>query len=223
MIESNRHYALLQTASSFLFDLDGTLIDSSPCHELAFRTALQANLPSLVESFVYEEHKGKSTRKTFADLGVSDSQLLELLTDKKQILYRQMVEDGALQAFPYAEELLAALLKRGHRAWIVTGASRRSAESALSKLGLIGYFEALVTADEAPETKPAPDLYLKCLKEHGIHANTALALEDAVSGIQSARSAGLNVLAVNNLELSHLPEYVGTIKDLHDLWLLLKK
>lgn len=223
MPDQNRnHQTLLQTVTCFLFDLDGTLIDSSPCHERAFFKTLEANQQHLVKSFVYEEHKGKSTKETFQDLGVDDSRLLKLMTENKQSLYRQMVEDGEVIAFPFAEQLLNVLRSKGHRAWVVTGASRRSAEAALSRLGLISYFEALVTGDEAPRTKPAPDLYLKCLSDHSISPESALALEDALPGIQSAKAAGLNVVAVNNPELSHLSEYVGTLKEWHDNWLMVQ-
>lgn len=222
MSQRNRHHTLLQDVTCFLFDLDGTLIDSSPCHEKAFFETLETDHPDLAGSFVYEEHKGKSTKETFESLGVSDANLLGVMTQRKQSLYRQMVEDGEVAAFPGAHELLLGLRKQGHRAWIVTGASRHSAESALSKLGLLDYFEALITADQTVRTKPAPDLYLKCLKDHSIEAARAIALEDALAGIQSAQAAGLNFVAVNNIELSHLPEFVGSLKDLHDTWLSLK-
>ncbi len=80
--------------------------------------------------------------------------------------------------------------------------------------------EALITGDESKRSKPAPDLYLKCLADYALDQRQALAIEDALPGIQSAKAAGLNVLAVNNPELSNLPEYVGTLKDLHDICLL---
>lgn len=217
--ERDRH-SLLQGVTCFLFDLDGTLIDSSPCHELAFVRTLETDQPHLVDSFNYEMHKGKSTRETFIDLGISNGDILSKMTEKKQSRYRQMVENGEVLAFPYALELLTALRHNKFRSWVVTGASRRSAETALTRLGLLDFFEALVTGDETERTKPAPDLYLKCLQSHLIEASCAIAIEDALPGIQSAMAAGLSVMAVNNAELSHLPEYVGTLKDLHDNWLL---
>lgn len=222
MPELSRHQILLQDVTCFLFDLDGTLIDSSPCHERAFINALKADQPDLAKTFNYEEHKGKSTKETFESLGVDDSMLLKLMTDRKQSLYRQMVESGEVTAFPGAETLLDSLRRQGHRAWVVTGASRKSAESALQKLGLISYFEALITGDQTPKTKPAPDLYLKCLADYSITSANAIALEDALPGIKSAKAAGLKVFAVNNKELSHLPEYIGSLQNLHDMWLSLR-
>ncbi len=121
--QSRNHQSLLQKVDCFLFDLDGTLIDSSPCHERAFFKTLEAHQQHLVNSFVYEEHKGKSTKETFQDLGIDDSRLLKLMTESKQNLYRQMVEDGEVIAFPFAEQVLSALRSRGHRVWVVTGAT----------------------------------------------------------------------------------------------------
>lgn len=220
MKEERDHHSLLQGVTCFLFDLDGTLIDSSPCHERSFVRTLQTDQPHLVDAFNYELYKGKSTRETFMELGIEDAGVLSSMTEKKQSLYRQMVEDGEVLAFPYACELLTTLRDNKFRSWVVTGASRRSAETALTRLGLLDFFEGLITGDESPRTKPAPDLYLKCLHSQAIEASCAIAIEDALPGIQSARAAGLSVMAVNNTELSHLPEYVGTLKDLHDIWLL---
>ncbi len=217
--ECDRH-SLLHGVTCFLFDLDGTLIDSSPCHERAFVRTLETDQPHLVDSFHYELHKGKSTRETFEDLGINDVDILSSMTEKKQSLYRQMVENGEVLAFPFAKELLTALSRSQYRSWVVTGASRRSADAALTRLGLRDFFEGIVTGDETERSKPAPDLYLKCLEDNAIQPICAIAIEDALPGIQSARAAGLSVMAVNNAELSHLPEYVGTLKDLHDMWLL---
>ena len=218
--QSNQFHALLKGVTCFLFDLDGTLIDSSPCHERAFFKVLEADMPHLLETFVYDEHKGKSTKETFQALGIVEGEQLSTMTIKKQETYRRMVDDGEVVAFPSARELLQSLKDRGHRSWVVTGASRRSAEASLSRLEFLHFFEALIAGDETGKTKPAPDLYLKCIADHGLDTRQALAIEDALPGIQSARAAGLNVVAVNNPELSHLPEYVGTLQDLHEIWLL---
>ncbi len=212
--------SIVQEVTCFLFDLDGTLIDSSPCHERAFLGALKSEKTFLAKPFAYEEHKGKSTRETFISLGIEEEELLTKLTLKKQNTYRQMVEDGEVVAFPHAIELLSGLQEHGHRSWVVTGASRRSAEASLRRLELLPFMEALITGDESKRSKPAPDLYLKCLADYALDQRQALAIEDALPGIQSAKAAGLNVLAVNNPELSNLPEYVGTLKDLHDICLL---
>lgn len=216
-------HSLLHGVTCILFDLDGTLIDSSPCHELAFIRTLETHKPDLVTSFNYEMHKGKSTRETFTDVGIDDFDNLSKMTEKKQALYREMVENGEVVAFPHTQELLVALRHNNLRSWVVTGASRRSAETALTRLGILEFFEGLITGDESARSKPTPDLYLKCLKDHLIEPAHAIAVEDALPGIQSARAAGLNVIAVNNTELSHLPEYVGTLKDLHNVWLLGEK
>lgn len=217
--QNDQIHALFKGVNCFLFDLDGTLIDSSPCHERAFVRILESDLPHLVSSFVYEEHKGKSTKETFEALGIAQDEQLAALTLKKQETYRKMVDDGEVVAFPHARELLQSLKDQGHRSWVVTGASRRSAEASLSKLEFMHFFEGLIAGDEIGKTKPAPDLYLKCIANHGLDRRQALAIEDALPGIQSAKAAGLNVVAVNNPELSHLVEYVGSLQDFHEICL----
>ncbi len=209
----------LKTASCFLFDLDGTLIDSSPCHERSYILSLQEAHPELAKSFNYVLYKGKSTRETFTELGIDQTDIVVKLTSKKQSLYREMIENGEVAAFPSALEFLSDLRESGRRICLVTGASRRSAEASLTKLGMIQYFEGLVTGDEIEKTKPAPDLYLKCLSEYKINPSDALVIEDSLLGVQAAQAAGLSVMAVNDSEMSLLPEFVGTLKELHNAWL----
>lgn len=208
----------LKTATCFLFDLDGTLIDSSPCHERSYLIALGEEHPELAKTFDYVLYKGKSTKETFVELGIEEIEAVTKLTQKKQSIYREMIENGDVLAFPAALEFLRDLKETERRICLVTGASRRSAESSLTKLGLRQYFEGLVTGDEIEKTKPAPDLYLKCLDEYKINAVDAIVIEDSLLGVQAAQAAGLNVIAVNDPEMSRFPEYVGTLQDLHQAW-----
>lgn len=206
--------ALLRERSCFLFDLDGTLVDSSPCHERAYREALEARLPDLARRFSYEPCKGRRTRDALRWFGIEDEALLAELTEAKQQAYRELVEAGAIQLLPDARELLDVLRARGKRVFLVTGGSRRSTQSVLAGLGILNRFEHVVTADDVANGKPAPDCWLECIVRAGISLDQALAIEDALSGIEAARAAGIECVAVNNPELSALPEYVGTLTDI---------
>ena len=56
--------------TAFLFDLDGTLLDSSSLHEKIFREVLTDDAPRFLERFDYESLKGKSTTESFRALGI---------------------------------------------------------------------------------------------------------------------------------------------------------
>ena len=199
---------------AFLFDLDGTLVDSNACHERAYLIALRPRLPDLAAGFNYESCKGRRTKDALRDLGLTEESLIEELNSTKQQAYRNQVESGAVQLFPGAREFLSALRARGKRLFVVTGGSARSTESVLNGLGILHWFEAIVTADDIVHSKPAPDCWLNCLAAARLEPQNAVAIEDALNGIHAARAAGLDAIAINNPKLAGLPEYAGTLFDL---------
>jgi HAD superfamily hydrolase (TIGR01509 family) len=206
--------ALLHERTCFLFDLDGTLVDSNPCHERAYLQALRPRAPELAARFSYELCKGRRTRDALRMFGVEDDAVVDELTEAKQAAYRELVASGAILLLPHAHEILTLLRERGKRLFLVTGGSRRSTAAVLGSLGITAWFEHIVTADDVERGKPAPDCWLECMERGAIDPADALAIEDAISGILAARAAGLDGIAVNNPELAELPEYAGTLENI---------
>lgn len=205
---------LLSRRECFLFDLDGTLVDSSACHERAYLAALEELAPGFNSKFQYERYKGWRTRDVFADLGIRNKQMLDALTESKQRFYRAEVDAGRVESFPGSREILAWLRERRRRLFLVTGGSAQSTRAVLDRLEIAGWFEGVVTGEDAPRSKPAPDAYLTCLSRFAIDRRTAIAIEDAASGVESAQAAGLEVIAVHNPELAGTRGYAGTLADL---------
>ncbi len=192
--------SLLSEKSAFLFDLDGTLVDSSPLHEKAYLETLKSH--GIQAPFRYEDAKGRSTQDYLAILLPEENKARrQILTDEKQARYREFI--ATLQPLPGAKDLLDFLKSEGKTLYVVTGGSRRSSNQALEAVGLSQYFEAKVTADDTARCKPAPDPYLKALSLTGLPANQSIAIEDAESGVISCRAANLDVILVNNEEAGH--------------------
>ena len=82
-----------------------------------------------------------------------------------------------------------------YRIAIVTSASRASAQAALAATGLAAPF--LVTAEDVVSAKPAPDPFLAALKLLNAKPSHSIAIEDALSGVLSARAAGLKVIGMH--------------------------
>ena len=205
---------LLSGRDCFLFDLDGTLVDSNGCHERAYLEALEARLPEVARIFSYERCKGRRTIEALRLFGVQDEELLVEVTEMKQAAYRNLVESGAVVFIPHAHEVLETLRSQGKRLFLVTGSSARSTRAVLTRLGIFDWFERIVTADDVINGKPAPDCWLTCVENAAISPAQSLVIEDALSGIEAARAAGLTGIVVNNPELAHLPEYAGTLAEL---------
>jgi HAD superfamily hydrolase (TIGR01509 family) len=191
------------TPNSFLFDFDGTLVDSAPLHDWAFREVLLAECPHALGQFSYERVRGRATKEVFREAGVDHPAELSRLTALKQHYYQQAVREGRLNVFPGATDLLAALSSAGRNLYLVTSGSRASVEVALQATGLGRYFEGVVTSSEVARGKPSPELYLETIRRFGLEAADCIAIEDAPSGAEAARAAGLEVVMVNPAEEFH--------------------
>jgi HAD superfamily hydrolase (TIGR01509 family) len=187
--------------SAFLFDLDGTLLDSSSVHEKVFREVLADHAPHCLGGFDYEPLKGKSTAESFRHLGIVESGALAAMVTEKQRRYRAAVAAGELRLMPGAREILELLQRRRKRLFVVTGGSRRSVEAALDATGVRAFFEDVIAADDVACGKPAPDGFLLCLERSGVPAAQAVGIEDSISGLEACRAAGLDAVLVNNPRL----------------------
>jgi HAD superfamily hydrolase (TIGR01509 family) len=185
---------------NYLFDFDGTLVDTSPLHAEAYRRVLEERRPDLVAGFDYRALKGKTTRAGYAALGIAEADL-DAFTACKQTLFRAAVAAGRMYIMPGAAELLNTLKARGIGLYLVTSGSLGSVSEALKAASLTDLFQGIVTADDVTRGKPAPDPFLLCLERFGLDPAESVVVEDALSGVRSAHAAGLKVIAVHDTAL----------------------
>jgi HAD superfamily hydrolase (TIGR01509 family) len=187
---------------NFLFDLDGTLVDSTAAHARAFVDALTPGRPGFAKSFDYSQFAGRPTREVFLALGLRDEPELGELVRRKQQHYRAAIERGDVEVFAGATLLLERLLQRGSRLFLVTGASRVSTKRVLELTKLGRFFDGIATAEDSRSGKPSPDAYLYTLANHGLEKQDSLVVEDGESGITAAHEAGLDAVLIHTrLEL----------------------
>jgi sugar-phosphatase len=183
--------ALLSDKRLLIFDFDGTIADSSPLHEAAFRAVLEP----LGIAVDYPRLAGRSTRDavrlSFAlnRQPEPDAALVEDLAQRKQELGRELIGAG-LSALPAAEALLRWVRPRFPLA-LVTSGSRATIEISLGRLGMADWFAPVITADDVTQAKPDPQGFLLALDRSQVPASAALVFEDAESGFEAARRAGI--------------------------------
>jgi HAD superfamily hydrolase (TIGR01509 family) len=176
---------------AFLFDLDGTLIDSVYQNVIAWRNAL-AKLD--IDLSVWRIHRriGMSgglfvsalLRETGRSLSAAEIESLQL--DHNAEYLTQV--DG-VRALPGAAELLAALSGNGVPWAIATSGMMAVAERALAMLGLPGD-APMVTRDMVRHAKPDPDLFLAAAALIGVEPRNAWVVGDSVWDLLAARRAG---------------------------------
>src|SRR6202012_2731359 len=176
---------------SFLFDLDGTLIDSVYQHVIAWRAALS---DIGIDLSVWRIHRriGMSgglfvqalLRQTGRSLSRGEIQQLQLAHAEA---YRKQLD--SVTALPGARELLAALTEAGVRWGIATSGYAATARPALELLGLPAD-TPMVTRDLVQHAKPDPDLFLAAAALLGVDPRHAYVVGDSVWDLLAARRAG---------------------------------
>ena len=174
---------------AYLFDCDGTIVDSMPLHYIAWRKAL-AEWNCVYEEELFYSWGGKPVRKIIADL--NEMQGLNMPVDelaaRKEALYHSQLPE--LKAIPPVLEQVLAQHGRIPLA-VVSGSRTDSVIGSLTALGLLDKFDTLVCAEDYTHGKPAPDCFLLAAKQLNVEPSTCLVFEDTDLGIEAATAAGM--------------------------------
>ena len=180
-----------QPQTSFLFDLDGTLVDSVYQHVLAWNQALDAEG---IKLSVWRIHRkigmsgGLLTNMLLRETGLEiDSDRIERLQRLHTQAYIRL--SAQVQPLPGARELLV-YLTRAKIPWaIATSGRMETARPALEALGIPLDHIPIVTRDQVKRAKPDPDLFLTAAERVGSEIETASVVGDSVWDMLAARRA----------------------------------
>ncbi|TFL06297.1 HAD-like protein [Pterulicium gracile] len=184
------------TVDAILFDMDGTLIDSTPGVLQAWAIfSKDYNLGDPAE-IAHSAH-GRRLYDTLKELCKLDD---EVKLQAEIVRFEEAVINGGPFALPGALDLIQQLITGapiGKFGWtIVTSATNVYTPSALAKclvpLPSAGY----ITSNDVSNGKPHPDPYLAGAKKCGVDATNCLVIEDAIAGLKAGKNAGSKTLAV---------------------------
>ena len=180
-----------------LFDWDGVVIDSSENHERSWELlAAEAGLPLPADHFL--RGFGRKNQIIIPEIlnWSHDPVEIERLSDRKEVLYRELVRERGVRILPGARELLAALQAAGIPRAIGSSTPRANLEAIFASTGLGAFFDGVVSAEDVVHGKPAPDVFLKGAELLGMPPHSCVVFEDALFGIEAAHRAGMKVIAV---------------------------
>ena len=201
-----------------IFDFDGVIADTEPIHLSAFQLTLGGlGIPLTEEDYYagYLAYDDKTFFKRFLndrDYEYEEALIAELI-ERKTGHYDNLIE-GNIEILPGVRGFIDKIAGK-YRIAIGSGAMMGEIVDILEFAGIRGFFEVIVGAEDIENCKPAPDVYLEVIKRlnasasasEKISADECLVIEDSVSGIKAALSAGMKCLAVTNSysadELSH--------------------
>jgi HAD superfamily hydrolase (TIGR01509 family) len=174
---------------AYLFDCDGTIVDSMPLHYIAWKTAL-AEWNCVFEEQLFYTWGGKPVDEIISTLNLMQglSMPVEAVGTRKEGLYYELLPQ--LKAIPEVLEHIEAQHGRIPFA-VVSGGRSSSVIRSLTAVNLVHKFETIVGAEDYANSKPAPDAFLLAAQRLGVAAEHCLVFEDTELGIQAATAAGM--------------------------------
>lgn len=186
-----------KTFSGYIFDLDGTLVDSMPTHYRAWRYALRTH-GAPKEIFLWDEfnaHGGMFAPDIVSDLNRTYGLSMDPKTvaDCKRERYTYLLENEQLPVIAETMNLVHSLKSRGIPYAIGTGSALPGAMATLKSAGIADLFDIIITPEcVAPgRGKPEPDIFLLAAEKMGVEPTECVVFEDADPGIRAAAAAGM--------------------------------
>jgi beta-phosphoglucomutase len=203
---------------AFVFDLDGTLVETEEVKALSYARAATELRPDLNEGEVvaaFGDLVGLSrqevavglmrrfeledaARARMAEFGVGTP--WQAYVQIRLGIYEEMLGDPKLiqeHRYPHNIALLRSVRQEGFPTALATQSHREQARRVLGILGLEDEFDVVVTRDDVEHGKPDPEMHLLAARELDFEAGECLAIEDSPAGVQGALAAGMEVIAVS--------------------------
>jgi HAD superfamily hydrolase (TIGR01509 family) len=180
-----------------LWDLDGTLADSTELHWCSWQVALEAEgVPITRERFLASF--GQRNEEILSSwLGPeAGAENIRRVGDAKEGAYRALVKQHGLDPLPGAAEWVRALHEAGWRQAIASSGPRANVQVMHEALGLGAYIETLVAAEDVSRGKPDPEVLLTAARRLGVGPDRSIVVEDARAGIEAALRGGMRSIAV---------------------------
>lgn len=180
-----------------IFDMDGTLIDTETYYRICWPRALAEY------GYVMTDEQALSMRSLGRPFAQARLKALfgedvdyEGVRSLRQKLMEEALKREGIRLKPGARELLSYLRERGFLTAVATASGLERTQDYLGRLGLLPFFDRIISAVMVEEGKPSPDIYLYACNMLGLPPAACLAVEDSPNGVLSAYRAGCKVLMV---------------------------
>lgn len=201
----------LDTFNLFLFDMDGTLVNTEPLHARAMDKVLKKNQLNhqIGDDESMEHFMGMTDTSVLKELcpELSDSEIDRLIAEKNQILCEILLElDTHSKEQLTAPGLLdlLAYIKSHHKNLAVVSASENAiVHATLKAFNLLHHFDFWFGRGSTSKTKPHPDPYIEAMKKAGFKESETVIFEDSPTGLMAAKGSGASIIEVAPFSSMH--------------------
>lgn len=193
-----------------IFDLDGVIVHTDKFHYLAWK-ALADELGIYFDETINNRCRGVSRMESL-EIVLERSQTeytveqKNIFAENKNNLYREflatMTEKDVTNE---VRQVLAQLKQSG--VLIAVGSSSKNARLILQKVGLLDVFDAVSDGNNITHSKPHPEVFLKAAEMLNVNPSECAVVEDAVSGVNAGKAAGMTTIAIGDAALSNVADY----------------
>lgn len=198
---------------TFIFDLDGVIVDTAKYHFLAWQ-----NLANQLEiKFMHKDNeqlKGVSrvqSLELILKLGnktLSEAEKQNYLAQKNEEYLSYINQMNETEILPDVVRVLEFLKENKQK--IVLGSASKNAKIILDKVNLTVFFDAIVDGNSVSKAKPNPEVFITGAKQMQTEAKNCIVFEDAIAGIQAANAAQMTSIGIGSKDVLTEAQYCFT-------------
>jgi beta-phosphoglucomutase len=201
----------MNKTKTFIFDLDGVIVDTAKYHFLAWQKL--AN--ELGISFTHEDNeqlKGVSRVASlelilkWGNITISQEEKEKFLIQKNEDYLAYIENIDASEILPGVEKVLKYLKENNQK--IVLGSASKNARPILEKTGIIHYFNAIIDGNDVSKAKPDPEVFVLGAKNVNANPIDCIVFEDSVAGVQAANIAGMKSIGIGDKNTLHEAKFI---------------
>lgn len=184
---------------AFIFDMDGVIIDSEPIHS------------QVIKEFLNNHHYSITDKELDQYVGMTSTAVFSILKQKYQLPgsaedltiehmeeFKHYIKNHHIQPIAGIKQLLAKLQKQNIPTAIASSSPLDVIEFVADDFKITHYFSFLVSGENVPKGKPAPDIYLETAKKLNLNPADCVVLEDSKNGSIAAKTAGMYCIGFAN-------------------------
>lgn len=188
---------------AMIMDFDGLIVDTEVVYYQIFSDWFRQKKQYALTMEDFLTCVGSHPEDLFQKLEAKYGFHVDRVAFQREIQERFLEESELLPVKDGVLEFIQAAKRAGLYLALATSAPLPKPLHHLKRLGLLEYFDLLVTADDVKRVKPFPDLFLKAVEKLGINKDEALIVEDSLNGLRSGLNAQMRVLVIPNDVTKH--------------------